>query len=111
MKSLFNLTLIFFCCWLSSCSEQEQEQQEVIASPNVVIILADDQGWGDLSMNGNPIVQTPNIDGIAANGVTFDRFFVHAVCSPTRAAMLTGRYAVRGGVYSTSAGGGTIGSR
>ena len=104
MKFLFNLTLFLFCLWLSSCSEQTQEQQEV-SSPNVVIILVDDQGWGDLSMNGNPIVHTPNIDGIAKKGVTFDRFYVHAVCSPTRASLLTGRYAIRGGVYSTSAGG------
>jgi arylsulfatase A-like enzyme len=74
-------------------------------SPNVIIILSDDQGWGDLSMNGNTSISTPNIDNLAASGVTFDRFYVCAVCSPTRAEMLTGRYHVRGGVYSTSRGG------
>ena len=75
------------------------------AKPNVVVILTDDQGWGDLSLNGNRDLDTPNIDSLARDGAKFDRFFVCAVCSPTRAEFLTGRYHVRGGVYSTSAGG------
>lgn len=73
--------------------------------PNVVVVLTDDQGWGDLSLNGNTNLQTPNIDSLAANGARFDRFYVCPVCSPTRAEFLTGRYHARGGVYSTSAGG------
>ncbi|MDA1018001.1 MAG: sulfatase-like hydrolase/transferase, partial [Planctomycetota bacterium] len=73
--------------------------------PNVIVVLSDDQGWGDLSLNGNTNLQTPNIDGLARDGARFDRFFVCPVCSPTRAEFLTGRYHPRGGVYSTSAGG------
>ncbi len=73
--------------------------------PNVIVILSDDQGWGDLSLNGNTNLSTPNIDGLAASGARFDRFFVCPVCSPTRAEFLTGRYHSRSGVYSTSAGG------
>ena len=73
--------------------------------PNIVVILTDDQGWGDLSLNGNTDLATPNIDSLARDGARFDRFFVCAVCSPTRAEFLTGRYHVRSGVYSTSAGG------
>ncbi|MFZ5829527.1 MAG: sulfatase-like hydrolase/transferase, partial [Planctomycetota bacterium] len=73
--------------------------------PNVVIFLADDQGWGDLSTNGNQTLSTPNIDSLARDGAKFDRFFVCPVCSPTRAEFLTGRYHPRGGVYSTSTGG------
>jgi arylsulfatase A-like enzyme len=73
--------------------------------PNVVIILADDQGWGDLSVSGNSNLATPNIDSLATAGATLDRFFVCPVCSPTRAEFLTGRYHPRGGVYSTSTGG------
>lgn len=73
--------------------------------PNIVVILSDDQGWGDLSLNGNTNLSTPNIDSLARNGASFDRFYVCPVCSPTRAEFLTGRYHVRGGVYSTSAGG------
>ena len=73
--------------------------------PNVIIILTDDQGWGDLSIKGNLDISTPNIDKLASTGVQFDRFYVSPVCSPTRAELLTGRYHVRGGVYSTSTGG------
>ncbi|MCA9130801.1 MAG: sulfatase-like hydrolase/transferase, partial [Planctomycetales bacterium] len=73
--------------------------------PNVIVILTDDQGWGDLSFNGNQNLSTPHIDSIARNGARFDRFFVCPVCSPTRAEFLTGRYHPRGGVYSTSTGG------
>jgi len=73
--------------------------------PNVIVILADDQGWGDLSINGNRDISTPNIDKMTRDGARFDRFFVCPVCSPTRAEFLTGRSHVRGGVYSTSAGG------
>src|SRR5687767_133694 len=60
--------------------------------PNVVVILTDDQGWGDLSISGNTDLATPNIDSLAKDGVSFDRFFVSPVCSPTRAEFLTGRY-------------------
>ena len=73
--------------------------------PNIVIILADDQGWGDLSVHGNTNLATPNIDSLAQDGALFARFYVCPVCSPTRAEFLTGRYHPRGGVYSTSTGG------
>ncbi len=73
--------------------------------PNVVVFLSDDQGWGDLSCNGNLDLSTPNIDGLAKAGASFENFYVCPVCSPTRAEFLTGRYHPRGGVFSTSAGG------
>ncbi|MBN7803609.1 arylsulfatase [Algoriphagus aestuariicola] len=73
--------------------------------PNIILILTDDQGWGDLSISGNPSVATPNLDHLAQNGVLFERFYVSPVCSPTRAELLTGRYHFRSGVYSTSEGG------
>ncbi|NND32251.1 MAG: arylsulfatase [Saprospiraceae bacterium] len=73
--------------------------------PNIVLILSDDQGWGDLSINGNENLETPALDAIGHEGAVFERFYVCPVCSPTRAEMLTGRYHPRGGVYSTSAGG------
>ncbi len=72
--------------------------------PNIVVLLADDQGWGDLSFTGNQNVSTPNIDSIGRNGVAFDRFFVCPVCAPTRAEYLTGRYHSRGGVRGVSTG-------
>lgn len=85
---------------LASC----EAPKPVNKQPNIVMILADDQGWGDLSVNGNTSIATPNIDKLAESGVSLDRFYVCAVCSPTRAEMLTGRYHVRSGVYETSAG-------
>ena len=74
------------------------------ARPNIVVFLADDQGWGDLSINGNTNVTTPNIDSIGKSGAILDRFYVCAVCAPTRAEFLTGRYHSRGGVRGVSTG-------
>jgi arylsulfatase A-like enzyme len=76
-----------------------------VVKPNIVIILADDQGWGDLSVNGNSNLSTPRIDSLAKDGALFERFFVCPVCSPTRAEFLTGRYHPRGGVHGVSTGG------
>ncbi len=73
--------------------------------PNILVILSDDQGWGDLSLNGNTNLATLRIDSLASDGAMFQHFFVCPVCSPTRAEFLTGRYHPRSGVYSTSAGG------
>ena len=53
--------------------------------PNVVVFLSDDQGWGDLSHSGNVDLKTPNIDSLARDGVSFERFFVCPVCSPRQA--------------------------
>ncbi len=76
-----------------------------VVRPNVVVILTDDQGWGDLSSSGNKNLSTPNIDSLGQDGVSFDRFYVCPVCSSTRAEFLTGRYHPRSGVYGTSSGG------
>ena len=73
--------------------------------PNVIVILTDDQGWGDLSLHGNSNLSTPKIDELARQGARIEHFYVCPVCSPTRAEFLTGRYHTRMGVYSTSAGG------
>jgi len=73
--------------------------------PNVLVILTDDQGWGDLSVHGNTNLRTPHVDSLARDGALFERFFVCPVCSPTRAEFLTGRYHPRAGVSSTSTGG------
>jgi arylsulfatase A-like enzyme len=72
--------------------------------PNVVVILADDQGWGDLSIHGNTNLSTPNIDSLARDGALFQNFYVCSVCAPTRAEFLTGRYHPRGGVRGVSTG-------
>lgn len=64
--------------------------------PNIILVMADDQGWGDTGYNGHPFVQTPALDAMAKSGLVFDRFYAAApVCSPTRASVLTGRTPMR----------------
>ncbi|MCA9230256.1 MAG: sulfatase-like hydrolase/transferase [Planctomycetales bacterium] len=68
--------------------------------PNIVLVMADDQGWGDMAYQGHPVLKTPNFDQAAAAGLRFDRFYAAApVCSPTRASVMTGRHPNRMGVF------------
>ena len=73
--------------------------------PNVILILTDDQGFGDAGVHGNDKIRTPNLDRFAREGVEFTRFYVSPVCAPTRASLMTGRYYYRSGVIHTSRGG------
>src|SRR5688572_5451278 len=89
--------LVTAVCVLSNCGTAFAADAQPPARPggrppNVVIFLADDQGWGDLGIHGNTQLRTPNIDSIGRDGALFDRFYVCAVCAPTRAEFLTGRY-------------------
>lgn len=93
---LFKIFLLLFL--ITTCKNDSTEK------PNIIIFLSDDQGWGDLNLNGNPNLNTPNIDGIGANGAIFERFYVSPVCSPTRAELLTGKYFVRSGVRGVTQG-------
>ncbi len=72
--------------------------------PNILVILTDDQGWGDLSVHGNQNLRTPHIDRLAAEGARFQRFYVSPLCAPTRAEFLTGRYHPRTGVRGVTTG-------
>ncbi len=72
--------------------------------PNILLILTDDQGYGDVALHGNPYVSTPNMDRIAKEGVRMDRFLVSSVCAPTRASLLTGRYHLRAGTQWVTRG-------
>lgn len=68
--------------------------------PNIILAMADDQGWGDMAYNGHPVVQTPTFDAMARTGWRFDRFYAAApVCSPTRGSVLTGRHPNRFGCF------------
>ncbi len=75
-----------------------------VAPPNVLLILADDLGFGDYGLAGNPVLTTPTLDRLAREGVRFSNFYVSPVCAPTRASLLTGRYAQRTGVRSVTNG-------
>ena len=72
------------------------------AAPNVLLIITDDQGYGDFSLHGNPHLKTPNIDKLGESSVRFDRFFVNSFCAPTRAALLTGRWPLRTGCHGVT---------
>ncbi|MCP4639696.1 MAG: sulfatase-like hydrolase/transferase [bacterium] len=70
------------------------------ALPNIVLCMADDQGWGDMAYNGHPKLKTPNFDAMAADGMRFDRFYAAApVCTPTRGSVMTGRHPNRYGCF------------
>lgn len=71
---------------------------ETAPRPNVVFLLADDLGWADVGFHGGEI-KTPHLDRLAAEGARLDRFYVQPVCSPTRAALMTGRYPMRYGLH------------
>ena len=101
---VFRLFFLFLWVLTGPLSAWAVEQPKKVNPPNIVIFLADDQGWGDLSCNGNTMLKTPNIDSLAKNGVRLDRFYVCPVCSPTRAEFLTGRYHPRTGVRGVSTG-------
>ena len=72
--------------------------------PNVILLVTDDQGYGDLSCHGNPALRTPALDGLAAQSMRLTQFHASPMCSPTRACLMTGRYEWRSGVHGTIAG-------
>jgi arylsulfatase A-like enzyme len=83
---------------------REHQSTQRATRPNVLLIITDDQGYGDLSHHGNPHLRTPHLDQLAKSSVQFERFFVSPVCAPTRASLLTGRYSLRTGTHGVSAG-------
>ncbi|TWT76308.1 Arylsulfatase precursor [Planctomycetes bacterium CA13] len=73
-------------------------------APNVVFVMTDDQGWGDLACNGNPWIKTPTIDALASQSTMLANYHVDPTCAPTRSALMTGRYSDRVGVWHTVQG-------
>lgn len=100
MRSAIVLGLLAFAL---SCGAQESESGP--AHPNIVILFADDLGYGDLASYGHPYIRTPNLDTLAAEGQRWTDFYVAAaVCSPSRGALLTGKYPNRTGLYGRQLG-------
>tara|TARA_B100001059_G_scaffold205442_1_gene215492 strand:- start:587 stop:2443 length:1857 start_codon:yes stop_codon:yes gene_type:complete len=92
--SILLFLIVFFSC----------ESQTETVKPNVVIIMTDDQGYGDLGIHGNIIIKTPNIDAFSTMSINFSNYHVGTTCSPTRAGLMTGRNCLRNGVWHTNAG-------
>jgi arylsulfatase A-like enzyme len=89
-----NYIICLFILSLFSCTENVDDE-----SPNIILIMTDDQGWGQTGYYDHPVLETPNLDAMAENGLRFERFYAAApVCSPTRASILTGRTNDRTGV-------------
>ena len=96
-----NCTLLLLLVLFSiSC-----QKKEVSIPPNVILIITDDQGYGDLGIHNNPNIVTPAIDAFAQQSIRFSNFHVSPVCAPTRSSLMTGRYSLRTGVRDTYNGG------
>jgi len=91
-----SLLALFFLV-LSACNQQQDR-------PNVILVMTDDQGYGDIGAHGHPFLKTPNLDKLHAESVRLTDFHVDPTCSPTRAALMTGRYSTRTGVWHTIMG-------
>lgn len=102
MTTKLSTTLFLFLVFLlQGCNNTPQEDAE---KPNVLIVLFDDLGYDDLGVHGNEIIETPNVDAMAENGVQFDNFYVNPVCAASRASLLTGRFFLRTGVSHVHGG-------
>lgn len=94
----FKVVLIFILILFLSFVQCDSESSQ---SPNILVIVSDDQGYGDFSAFGNEILKTPNLDAMHQESITLTNFYTTPVCSPTRAALFTGRYSYRTGVWDT----------
>ena len=102
----FPQIILLLCSLFFGC-----EKKSSATPPNLILIMTDDQGFGDLAIHGNPIVKTPNLDQLASESTQFERFYVSPLCAPTRASLLTGRYHLRTGAVSVSNGLETMNSK
>lgn len=102
MIRLDKATFFFIVLLVHGCQSPDVEQ--TASSPNVLLIMVDDMGYGDLSTHGNPYIHTPHLDQLARESVEYKYFYVSPVCAPTRASLLTGMYHQRVGVHSVTNG-------
>ncbi len=97
------LAALGLACGWSHADGEELAQKR--GRPNVVVIITDDQGYGDVGVHGNDKIRTPNLDRFSREGLEMSRFYCSPVCAPTRASLMTGRYYYRSGIIHTSRGG------
>jgi arylsulfatase len=84
-----------------TCLSMAANAQDAAPRPNIILVMTDDQGYGDLACHGNPIIKTPNIDAFYKEALRFTDFHVSPTCSPTRSALMTGRHEFKNGVTHT----------
>jgi len=104
MQSIYRLLLPLAACAIALCFSAITEGAEPAPRPNVLIVMTDDQGLGDFSFTGNPVLKTPNFDAFARQALRLTDFHVCPMCSPTRGQLLTGLTALRNGATSVTAG-------
>lgn len=105
MNKILTKGIVLFCVFIAfGCKEKAPSLDEVATKPNVIIIMADDQGYGDLGHHGNPWIKTPNLDTFAQGSLELTNFHVGTTCAPTRAGLMTGRNANRNNAWHTIAG-------
>ena len=108
LRSNFIFRALLIASVVSSSAFVSQANDE--SQPNIIMLMSDDQGWGDVGFNGNEEIITPHLDEMASSGVTFNRFYAAApLCSPTRGSCLTGRYPFRYGILAAHTGGMRVG--
>ncbi len=105
MKMKIQILLAAAVLSLSACGPDQASGNRSGERPNVILIMTDDQGYGDLGVTGNPFIHTPHIDDFAAQSTHFTNFYVDPVCAPTRSALMTGKFYLRTGIYDTFNGG------
>ena len=99
-RSKFQLNGLSFLAGIALLPAASSPANAADAKPNIVYIVADDLGWKDVGFNGCPDIKTPNIDRLAETGVKFSQFYAQPMCTPTRAALMTGRYPFRYGLQT-----------
>ncbi|MDN3686239.1 sulfatase family protein [Cyclobacterium jeungdonense] len=103
MRYVIRLIYAVLVCF--SINKNSYSQPTNSNPPNIILIMADDLGWGDVGFNGNELIQTPELDAMAQNGLVMSRFYAaSAVCSPTRGSFLTGRHPERYGITHANTG-------
>lgn len=103
MSQAFRAATYFFLIAVSLTSQAYPLRSDLPQQkrPNIVILFADDLGYGDLSSYGHPVIRTPHLDQLAEEGIRFTSFYAAAsICTPSRAALLTGRYPLRSGLQT-----------
>ena len=102
IKSIIVLAFVMLNTSVTPAVEAPRNEHK--SKPNVIVVITDDQGWGDLGCRGNPFIKTPNLDKLHDEAVRFTNFHVSTTCAPSRGSLMTGRHCNRLNVFHTIMG-------